>query len=97
MNQLQKILDDAKTMAEHQRIITTYQTTGQLDRADAIKKYKDFNSSHPEYIRDVNIQVAVCQNISPMEELSDLDIVCNLQLQLEYLNLKNLSEGMQNG
>lgn len=97
MNQLQKLLDDAETMAEHQRIITTYQATGQLDRADAIKKYKDFNSSHPEYIRDVNIQVAVCQNILPVEELSDFDIVYNLQLQLKYLNLENLSEGMQNG
>ena len=67
MNSYEQIFDDAKTMVVHQRIITTYQATGQLDRDDAIKKYKDFNNSHPEYIRDVNIQVAVCQNILPVD------------------------------
>lgn len=39
--------DDAKTMAEHESIIRRYRLTGQLDRADAIQKYIDFNQAHP--------------------------------------------------
>lgn len=97
MDQLQKILDDAKTMAEHQKIITTYQATGQLDRVDAINKYMKFNSSHPEYIAAVNLQGTVFHNVAPMETLSDWDIVSNLNRQLVYLGGKNLLEGLQNG
>ena len=33
---MDKMFDDAKTMAEHQRIIMTYRSTGKLDREDAI-------------------------------------------------------------
>lgn len=97
MKSCEKIFDDAKTMAEHQRIITTYQTTGQLDRDDAIKKYKDFNNSHPEYIAAVNLQGTVFHNVAPMDTLSDWDIVMNLNRQLMYLGGKNLLEGLQNG
>ena len=42
MKSYEKIFDDAKTMAEHQKIITTYQATGQLDRVDSINKYMKF-------------------------------------------------------
>jgi len=97
MQSYEKIFDDAKTMAEHQRIITTYQATGQLDRADAIKKYKDFNSSHPEYIAAVNLQGTVFHNVAPMDTLSDWGIVMNLNRELMYLGGKNLLEGLQNG
>lgn len=92
-----KLFDDAKTMAEHEYIIMTYRSTGKLDRADAIEKYKDFNRSHPEYIAGVNIQGAVIHNVFPMENLNDFDIVRNLQLQLLYLGGKNLLEGLNNG
>lgn len=34
---MDKLFDDAKTMAEHQNIIITHYKTGRLDRADAIK------------------------------------------------------------
>lgn len=97
MKSCEKIFDDAKTMVEHQRIITTYQTTGRLDRDDAIKKYKDFNNSHPEYIAAVNLQGTVFHNVAPMDTLSDWDIVMNLNRQLMYLGGKNLLEGLQNG
>lgn len=97
LQQTQKLIDDAKTMAEHQRIIMTYRSTGKLDREDAIEKYKDFNRSHPEYIAGVNIQGAVLHNVFPMENLNDFDIVRNLQLQLLYLGGKNLLEGLNNG
>lgn len=94
---MDKMFDDAKTMAEHQNIIITYYKTGRLDRVDAIKKYKDFNNSHPEYKASVNIQGAIFHNVVPMENLSDFDVVRNLQLQLLHLGEKNLLEGMNNG
>ena len=94
---MDKMFDDAKTMVEHQNIIITYYKTGRLDRADAIKKYKDFNNSHPEYKASVNIQGAIFHNVVPMENLSDFDVVRNLQLQLLHLGEKNLLEGMNNG
>lgn len=94
---MDKMFDDAKTMAEHQNIIINYYKTGRLDRADAIKKYKDFNNSHPEYKASVNIQGAIFHNVVPMENLSDFDVVRNLQLQLLHLGEKNLLEGMNNG
>lgn len=94
---MDKMFDDAKTMAEYQNIIITYYKTGRLDRADAIKKYKDFNNSHPEYKASVNIQGAIFHNVVPMENLSDFDVVRNLQLQLLHLGEKNLLEGMNNG
>lgn len=97
MKSYEKIFDDAKTMAEYQKIITTYQATGQLDRGDAINKYMKFNSSHPEYIAAVNLQGTVFHNVAPMETLSDWDIVSNLNRQLVYLGGKNLLEGLQNG
>ena len=97
LQQTQKLCDDAKTMAEHQYIIITYRSTGKLDRQDAIEKYREFNRSHPEYIAGVNMQGAIFHNVLPMENLSDFDIVRNLQLQLLYLGGKNLLEGLNNG
>lgn len=94
---MDKMFDDAKTMAEHQNIIINYYKTGRLDRADAIKKYKDFNCSHPEYITVVNIEGAVFKNVSSIETLSDDDIVFNLDKQYRYLSGKSLLEVLQNG
>lgn len=97
LQQTKKSIDDAKTIAEHERIIMRYCSTGKLDREDAIEKYKDFNNSHPEYKASVNIQGAIFHNVVPMENLSDFDVVRNLQLQLLHLGEKNLLEGMNNG
>lgn len=94
---MHKMFDDAKTMAEHEHIIMTYRSTGKLDREDAIKKYNDFNHSHLEYKASVKIQGTIFHNVAPMENLSDFDIVRNLQLQLLYLGGKNLLEGLNNG
>lgn len=94
---MDKVFDDAKTIAEHYKIITEYRATGRLDREDAIRKYTEFNRSHPEYITAVNLQGAVFHNVAPMENLSDWDIVANLNQQLMYLGGKNLLEGLQNG
>lgn len=90
-------IHDIKTMAEHQNIITTFRSTGRLDRLDAIDKYTKFNRSHPEYIAAVELQGTVFHNVAPMENLSDWDIISNLNRQLMYLGGKNLLEGLQNG
>ena len=94
---MDKMFDDAKTMAEHQNIIITYYKTGRLDRADTIKKYKDFNYSHPEYNTAVNIEGAIFKNASSIETLSNSDIVFNLDKQYRYLTGKSLHEVLQNG
>lgn len=94
---MDKMFDDAKTMAEHQKIITEYRTTGRLDREDAIHKYAEFNHCHPEYITAVNLQGLIRHNMAPMQYLSNWDIVSNLNQQLLYLGGKNLLEGLNNG
>ncbi len=91
MDQIQKMFDDAKTMAEHESIIKRYRLTGQLDRADAIQKYIEFNQAHPEYIATINVQVAML-NVVPMQSLCDMDVVANLNSQLIFLGGKNLLE-----
>lgn len=96
MDQIQKMFDDAKTMAEHESIIKRYRLTGQLDRTDAIQKYIDFNQAHPEYIATVNVQGAILYNVVPMQSLCDMDVVANLNSQLIFLGGKNLLERPQN-
>lgn len=97
MKDHKKMYDDAKTMAEHQKIIIEFCTTGRLDREDAIHKYTEFNHSHSEYIAAVELEGAFFHNVAPMENLSDWDIVSNLNRQLMYLGGKDLLEGLQNG
>lgn len=94
---MKKCLMTQITMVEHEHIITTYCSTGKLDREDAIKKYKDFNNSHPMYMIGLNVQGTAFHNILPIEKLNDFHIVRNLQLQLRYLRGKNLLEGLNNG
>lgn len=94
---MKNISDDFKTVLEHECIIDRYLKTGFLDRNDAIEKYKKFNDTHKEYLLRVNIEGAILHNTTQMENLSDFDIIYNLQLQLKYLGGKNLLEGLQNG
>ena len=49
IKEMEELADDAKTIAEHSSLILTYRQTGNLNREDAIRKYKEFNTKHPEY------------------------------------------------
>ena len=83
-------MNEQKTAAEHEFIILHYLQTGQLDRDDAIKKFIDFNSSHPDYCKTVNAAAAVSGNLCPIGNLPNGVIVENLNTQLFYLTGKNL-------
>lgn len=83
-------VNEQKTAAEHEFIILRYLQTGQLDRDDAIKKFIDFNSSHPDYCKTVNAAAAVSGNLCPIGNLPNGVIVENLNTQLFYLTGKNL-------
>ena len=83
-------MNEQKTAAEHEFIILHYLQTGQLDRDDAIKKFIDFNSSHPNYYASVNAAAAISGGSCPIESLPNNAIVENLNTQLLYLTGKNL-------
>ena len=40
IKEMEELTDDAKTIAEHSRLILTYRQTGFLNREEAIRKYK---------------------------------------------------------
>lgn len=92
-----ELADSAKTIAEHGAIILTFRQTGKLDRDDAITKYKEFNVKHPEYCAGVEASRLTGAHVIPLEEMSDGDIVANLNYQLMYIGEKNLLEGLNNG
>lgn len=92
-----KQLDDAKTAAEHESIILRYQRTGELDRDDAIKKYKDFNDAHPDYYVSMTTIATVSSSAELIDNVPDNVIVGNLTAQLAYLAGKKITEGRNNG
>lgn len=92
-----KKADDVKTAAEHEAIILKYQQTGILDRDDAIKKYNDFNTNHPEYYTSMTITAMVSGSAVPIDRTPDNVIVGNLQAQLTYLIGKKITEDKGNG
>ena len=92
-----KQVDDAKTAAEHESIILRYQRTGELDRADAIKKYKDFNDAHPDYYVSMTAVTTISGSAELIDNAPDTVIAGNLQAQLVYLTGKKITEGRNNG
>lgn len=53
IKEMEELTDDAKTIAEHISLILTYCQTGFLNREEAIRKYKEFNTKHQEYCAGV--------------------------------------------
>ena len=90
-------VDNAKTIAEHSSLILTYCQTGFLNREEAIRKYKEFNTKHQEYCAGVEASRMIGAHVIPLEQMSDSDIAANLNRQLMYIGGKNLLEGLNNG
>lgn len=90
-------IEDEKTIAEHSSLILTYCQTGFLNREEAIRKYKEFNTKHQEYCAGIEASRIIGAHVIPLEEMPDGDIVANLNYQLMYIGGKNLLEGLNNG
>ena len=89
-----ELADDAKTIMEYEAIILRFLRTGMLDREDAIAKCKKFYITHPEYVAWMNAQNIVCDHLKPWEELTDGEVVGNMNRQLIYIGGKNMLEGI---
>ena len=89
-----ELADDAKTIVEYEAIILRFLRTGMLDREDAIAKCKKFYITHPEYVAWMNAQNMVCDNLKPWEELTDGEVVGNMNRPLIYIGGKNMLEGI---
>lgn len=89
-----ELADDAKTIVEYEAIILRFLETGKLDRADAIAKCKKFTFVHLGYAAWVETQGVVCNNLKPWEDLTDSEIVNNVNRQLVYIGGKNMFEGI---
>ncbi len=92
-----KLVDDVKTLAEHEAIILRYKRTGLLDRERAIQVYQEFCVKNPGYAAAVLAQTAVRHNGVDLAMASDDVIVGNLNQQIMYCGGKNLLEGLCNG
>ncbi len=86
------MIDDAKTAAEHEAIILKYHQTGILDRDDAIKKYNEFNTNHPEYYINMTVIASASGSAVSIDRVSDNVVIGNLQAQLDYLIGKKITE-----
>ena len=89
-----ELADDAKTIVEYEAIKLRFLRTGMLDREDAIAKCKKFYITHPKYVEWMNAQNIVCDNLKPWEELTDGEVVGNMNRQLIYIGGKNMLEGI---
>ena len=78
-------VDKQKTITEHTSIILSYQRTGFLDREKAIKKYKDFNSTHSEYNAFVNTAGTITNTLISIDMAENEIIITNLKQQLLWL------------
>ena len=96
-NNLNEPSDDKQTAIEHEYIILHYVQTGYLDRTDAIKKFKKFNDSHPEYALPMQAGAKASGSAIQIELAPDNVIIGNLNQQLFYLAGKNLLGGQKNG
>lgn len=90
-----ELADDAKTIVEYEAIILRFLRTGTLDREDAIARCKKFYITHPEYVAWMNAQNIVCDNLKPWEELTDGEVVGNMNRQLIYISSKNMLERIE--
>lgn len=97
LQQTEKSIDIAKTIAEHEAIILNYLRTGQLNRKYAINKYTEFNLKHHEFCDGIGLCKLAGANVMPLERMPNGDIVNNLNAQLVYIGGKNLLEGLNNG
>lgn len=94
IKEMEELADDAKTIADHSSLILTYRQTGNLNREDAIRKYKEFNTKHPEYCAGIEASRMTGAHVIPVDQMSDRDIVANLNRQLMYIGGKKLLEGL---
>lgn len=89
-NQKRSHPDDAKTAAEHSAIILHFLQTGELNRDDAQLKFAKFNMNHPEYLAAIQAENELLRNSVPFDQLSNRDMVYNLNKQLIFLGCKSL-------
>ena len=82
--------DDAKTAAEHSAIILHFLQTGELNRDDAQLKFAKFNMNYPEYFAAIQAKNELLHNMVPWEQLSDWDMIRNLNSQFVYLGCNSL-------
>ena len=78
-------INNANTIAEHTTIILTYKNTGCLDKENAIKKYKNFNSMHPDYYAVMSLETCLTNTNINIENASTEVIINNITSQLIWL------------
>ena len=83
-------IEDLKTIQEHERIILNF-NRGIFDRNKAIEALLKFKAAHIDYTVNNAIDCMIFHSkLIPFYELSDYDLVLNLDLQLLYLTGKYL-------
>ena len=78
-------IEKEKTIIEHSKIINDYKKLGIINRDEAIKKYLDFNSKHPDYYSNLNLVTTISNTKIKITEADNDTIITNLEAQLLWL------------
>jgi len=78
-------IEKEKTINEHSKIIDNYKKLGVINRDEAIKKYLDFNSKHPDYYSNLNLVTIISNTKIKISEADNDNLIANLEAQLLWL------------
>lgn len=81
-------IEKEKTIIEHSKIINDYKNLGIINRDEAIKKYLDFNSKHPDYYSNLNFVTTISNTKITISEADNDTLIANLETQLLWLQGK---------
>ena len=78
-------IEKEKTIIEHSKIINDYKSLGIINRDEAIKKYLDFNSKHPDYYSNLNLVTTISNTKIKITEADNDTLIANLKAQILWL------------
>ena len=78
-------IEKEKTIIEHSKIINDYKKLGIINRDEAIKKYLDFNSKHPDYYSNLNLVTTISNTKIKITEADNDTLIANLKAQILWL------------
>ena len=78
-------IEKEKTIIEHSKIINDYKNLGIINRDEAIKKYLDFNSNHPDYYLNLNLVTTISNTKIKITEADNDTLIANLKAQILWL------------
>lgn len=87
-----ELVNNVKTLKEHNDIITWFENTETLDRDEALAKYRKFNNEHPDFYAP---HKDLCERqgcLADLGETNNKTIVENMKCQRDWLIKESFSK-----